>query len=184
MSDNRPLISTGFGDGGMTSMLGGVTEKHSLCTRACGAVEELCAHLGASVSSLEAQLGPDCELSLALRALFPFLSRCGHDLAVADSRAFRLTEENVSSVELAISVLEGNLPPLCGFIMPLGSESACRLHIARTVCRRAEREVSALLASGRRANSLCLPFLNRVGDLLFLMSRRANALSGVVEEPF
>ena len=104
----------------------------------------------------------------------------GADLCVPESdqprewEPLRVKSDQVDALEAHIDHLNADLEPLNSFILPAGTEASARLHLARTVCRRAERKVSALLASGARVNGDVLRYLNRLSDLLFVMTRTAN----------
>ena len=107
----------------------------------------------------------------------------GADLSVPMDHEGRLrtTQEQVDALEVDCDRFNAELPELKSFVLPGGSEAAAGLHVARTVCRRAERE--ALEASGAHAvNPLTLVYLNRLSDLLFILARAANAATGA-EEP-
>jgi cob(I)alamin adenosyltransferase len=84
-------------------------------------------------------------------------------------------------LERRIDGIEAKLPPLRNFILPAGSDGACFLHLARTVCRRAERSVVAL-GNREKINKQTIVYLNRLGDLLFVMARLANKAEVIKEE--
>jgi cob(I)alamin adenosyltransferase len=99
-----------------------------------------------------------------------------------DRRANRLTDTQIERLETAIDGLEEKLPQLTQFILPGGAPAAAALHLARTVCRRAERRVISL--SRREPDGVSvelLVYLNRLGDLLFVMARAANAEAGAAD---
>ena len=103
----------------------------------------------------------------------------GADLSVPLAREGRLrvTQEQVDALEAGCDRFNAELPELRSFVLPGGGEAAARLHVARTVCRRAERE--ALVASrSHPVSPLALVYLNRLSDLLFVLARAANALEG------
>ena len=84
------------------------------------------------------------------------------------------TQEQVDRLEAECDRFNAELPELASFVLPAGRETAARLHVARTICRRAERE--ALVAANAHAvNQLVLVYLNRLSDLLFILARAANA---------
>jgi len=88
-------------------------------------------------------------------------------------------DEDVKQLEDAIDRFQDRLTPLAHFILPGGTVSAAHLHLARAVCRRAERRVVALIEqSGQEALQYVLRYLNRLSDLLFVLARLANALAG------
>ena len=90
----------------------------------------------------------------------------------------RITQTQVDFLEGVIDRLNADLKPLDSFILPAGTEAAARLHVARTVCRRAERRISALANTGVRLNPNALKYANRLSDLLFVMARTANKDAG------
>jgi cob(I)alamin adenosyltransferase len=86
----------------------------------------------------------------------------------------------VGAIEAEIDRCEAELKPLTHFILPGGCPAGAALHLARTVCRRAERRL-VTLGRAREISAVALPFLNRVSDLLFVMARLANARAGIAE---
>ena len=166
-------IYTRGGDKGETSLGDGSrTSKLDCRIGAFGAVDELNAHVGVAVAG---------ELPPAFR---PVLERVQNELfdvgadlsvpyGVGDGR-LRVTQELIDELERACDAFNAGLPELKSFVLPGGTEAAARLHVARTVCRRAERD--ALLASQEvELNPLVLIYLNRLSDLLFILARAANA---------
>ena len=89
-----------------------------------------------------------------------------------------LQDKVITELEAQIDTLEKSLPPLKAFILPGGSSAAAALHLARCVCRRAEREIVAL-SEQVQVRPLVLKYVNRVSDLLFVLARTANAEAGV-----
>jgi cob(I)alamin adenosyltransferase len=172
-------IYTRGGDAGETS-LGDGSRVSKLDERiaAYGTVDELNAAIGVVLAG-------ECP-----DALRPVLSRVqnelfdlGADMSVPLEREDRLrvTQELVDALEADCDRFNAELPELTSFVLPGGTEAAARLHVARTVCRRAER--ATLVAAGAHAvNPLALVYLNRLSDLLFILSRAANAADGR-EEP-
>jgi cob(I)alamin adenosyltransferase len=109
------------------------------------------------------------------------LFTAGAELATPVGRAVPVApigEAHVQRLETWIDEMEGNLPPLRHFILPGGSPGAAALHVARTVCRRAERRVVTLYRT-EAGNPHLIIYLNRLGDLLFVMARAVNAAEGV-----
>jgi cob(I)alamin adenosyltransferase len=107
----------------------------------------------------------------------------GADLSVpfaGDDEKLRVTQEMIDGLERLCDELNEPLPELKSFVLPGGTDAAARLHVARTVARRAERD--ALVADeAHGVNPLALAYLNRLSDLLFIAARAANALAGVDE---
>jgi cob(I)alamin adenosyltransferase len=166
-------IYTRGGDSGETS-LGDGSRVSKLDSRiaAFGAVDELNALLGLvlAVGELPDRLGP------WLERIQNELFDVGADLSVPVDVAGRLRIEQpaIDALERLCDQANAELPELRSFVLPGGTEAAARLHVARTVCRRAERD--ALIADREHGvNPLVLRYLNRLSDLLFILARAANA---------
>ena len=173
-------IYTRTGDDGTTGLLGAArVPKHDARVEAYGTVDELNASLGMAVA-----LDGRGFLTDSLAVIQPALFRLGAELATAEAamldRLERIGDDDVAALERVIDRLDAELPPLTRFILPGGSPLAAQLHLARTVCRRAERRVTALAAGGPGSRMLVM-YLNRLADLLFVMARVANHRAGVVE---
>lgn len=173
-------IYTKTGDAGDTGLFGGgrVPKDHPR-VRAYGEVDELNSALGVAAS-----LAPDgferALVEAAQRALFAI----GAELATPEptrvTKALsgrRLEEADVIVLEQAIDRLEAGLPPLRRFVLPGGTPKAAALHLARTVCRRAERAVVSL-SHETPVPPAMLQYLNRLSDTLFVLARAANAQDG------
>ena len=174
-------IYTKTGDGGQTSLFGNIrVSKADARVDAYGEVDEVNACLGAARAA-----GVDGEIGAALEAIQKDLFAIGARLADPSSRiAPRVTkvavgDSDVQRLEEIIDRLEGELPPLRRFILPGGSPAGAALHLARTVCRRAERRVIALGADA--VEPILVVYLNRLSDLLFVMARAAKHRAGVPE---
>jgi cob(I)alamin adenosyltransferase len=173
-------IYTRTGDDGTTGLLGAArVPKHDARVESYGTVDELNAALGVAI-------GLDSGTGLAddLKAIQSALFRVGAELATVDARALaalaRIGDEDVRTLERGIDRLDQELAPLTRFILPGGTPLAAHLHLARTVCRRAERRVTALAASADGLSGI-IQYLNRLADLLFVMARFANHRAGVAE---
>ncbi|WP_323761685.1 cob(I)yrinic acid a,c-diamide adenosyltransferase [Maricaulis sp.] len=170
-------IYTRTGDTGSTR-LGDMSQtvKHDPRVDAYGDVDETNSSIGLARAALERDDPLDAPLARIQNDLFDL----GADLCVPESdtppdyEPLRVTETQVDWLEGEIDRLNGKLDPLTSFILPGGSEAAARLHLSRTICRRAERKVSALIADGARLTPAVLKYLNRLSDLLFVMARTAN----------
>ena len=168
-------IYTRTGDRGMTRLASGESvDKFDPRVEAYGAVDETNACLG--LARLHSADDPivDAMLARAQNELFDL----GADLATpGDSPgALRVLDSQVTRLEREIDLLNAELGPLTSFVLPGGSPAAAALHLARTVCRRAERRaVSLASAEGQTVNPAALKYLNRLSDLLFVASRWANA---------
>jgi len=172
------------GDDGSTAQLGGqrVRKSDAHC-EAAGTIDELAAHLGRCV-----QLAGGEGQEEVLGALAPAqgeLFAGGSVLAAAGTGAkpgAALDAGATARLEQCIDKAMENLPALKTFILPGGCELACELHVARTVCRRAERRLMALTGAGVEAPPELLKYVNRLSDLLFALSRTANAAAGIEEQ--
>ena len=178
-------IYTRTGDRGQTGLLGGrrVPKSHLRVT-AYGEVDELNAALG----TVRAQ-ALDPELRALLAEIQRLLFAIGAQLADPRARIARDREKaavgpaDVEQLERAIDVREATLPPLRRFILPGGAPLGAQLHLARTVCRRAERAVVALSRKAQ-VDARLLTYLNRLSDLLFVLARFENQRAGQTEEPW
>jgi cob(I)alamin adenosyltransferase len=181
-------IYTKTGDGGQTGLANGArVAKDDLRVAAYGDVDELNSVLGllrvwhAGGTSDGAPLDPALLelLDQIQRDLFALGAQLADPAAGARSRQAKavLTETHVERLEAAIDAREDELPPLRAFILPGGAPVGAWLHLARAVCRRAER---ALVSLGRRESldPLLLIYLNRLSDLLFVLARHANHRAG------
>jgi cob(I)alamin adenosyltransferase len=168
-------IYTRGGDQGETSLGDGSRVSKLDCRiGAFGVVDELNAALGVVLAG-EAPAELREPLELVQNELFDV----GADLSVPWGVTDRLRVEQamVDRLEELCDRFNAGLPELRSFVLPGGTEAAARLHVARTVCRRAEREV-LLGAQEVELNPLVLVYLNRLSDLLFILARTANALGG------
>ena len=177
-------IYTRTGDKGETSLFGGArVSKDDPRIRAYGAVDELSAFVGYARQSVA-----DTELAELLADVQNNLFDMGADLATPPDSKLRealpmLSEDDSKKLEGWIDDYDAKLPPLNSFILPGGTEAAARLHLCRTVCRRAEIALVALRGREtlRQEN---LVYLNRLSDLLFVLARFVNHTLGVQERPW
>jgi cob(I)alamin adenosyltransferase len=177
-------IYTRTGDAGETALFDGTrVPKFDARVAAYGDVDELNAWLGLARASLAESGAGDDELARMLeqmqRDLFALGSRLAdpsHKIAERVVKA-AITPDDTLRLERWIDELEEELPPLRRFILPGGARTAATLHVARTVCRRAER---AMVALGSLDPEL-LVYINRVSDLLFVMARTASRRQGSPE---
>ncbi len=177
-------IYTKTGDKGTTALFGGGrTSKADLRVHAYGEVDELNAVVG--LARVDLQLSP---LQHWMKSISGWLFMLGADLATPlDSKAAahiqRIEPTYTVQLEQWIDQLEQELPPLRSFILPGGSREAALLHLARTVCRRAERAIVAL-TEREEINTAVLPFINRLSDFFFVAARWVNYRQGVPDEPW
>lgn len=165
-------IYTKTGDEGKTGLLGGSrVQKHSIRIHAIGEVDELNSFVGLAAVSVSADIHE--HLSLIQHRLFDL----GSELACEPGGDFQITSvtaTEIAELETSIDQMTSNLPPLEKFILPGGSESAARLHICRSVCRRVERTLQAL-AEREAVRKELLVYTNRLSDWFFTASRYQNA---------
>jgi len=177
-------IFTKIGDGGRTRLFGGRDiNKDDPRVEAMGAVDEMNAAAGAALVHVK-----NPALRAALTAVQNELFIVGADLATPKGTktsrpAPRIGASHVARLEKEIDALEALLPPLQNFILPGGSPAGAAFHLARAVCRRAERVVVGLLKNGEVGLDLQI-YLNRLSDYLFLLARRANQLDKQTETPW
>ena len=174
-------IYTKTGDDGTTGLIGGSRVRKSDARLECyGTVDELSAAIGLAVVCAVAA-APAMAESLAIVQNDLFVA--GSHLATPEDSPHRhalppLDEAIISRLEMQIDAATAQLPPLRNFIVPGGSELAARLHLARTVCRRAER-LLVEFSMDRPVSALLLTYFNRLSDWLFVHARLANQLAGV-----
>jgi len=178
-------VYTKTGDKGTTSLVGGERiSKDDARLEAYGTVDELNSWLGAVLCGdelCEADRELLCTVQCRLFDIGSYLAtEPGSKYAQATANPVR-TEE-VEEMEHAIDRLDAGLPALHSFVMPRGCRSACDAHVARTVCRRAERSIIALSGTSV-VDSTVVAYINRLSDYLFLLSRALNRASGITSEP-
>jgi cob(I)alamin adenosyltransferase len=174
-------IYTGKGDSGQTSIWGGrrLSKDHARM-EAIGAVDETNAMIGSAVA-----IGLPARLGDILRTAQGCLFVVGSELMAPDrtgsgSALPRLGDSDVTDLEAVIDALESELPELRNFILPGGSAAAAALHVARGVCRRAERRV-ATLSRAEDVVPVVPAYLNRLADLLFVAARYTNDAAGITD---
>lgn len=183
-------IYTGTGDTGETGLFGGQrVSKNDGRVEAYGTVDETAAALGVAAS----HLSDDPELQNLIVDLQRELFTVGADLATplereqqaGKSLVPRVEAHHSAALEETIDRFEATLTPLRQFIVPGGTQGASALHLARAVCRRAERGVVALHhAAPETMNAEVIRYLNRLADLLFVLARAANHRANVPDVPW
>jgi cob(I)alamin adenosyltransferase len=177
-------IYTRTGDRGETGLFGsGRVPKDHPRVEAYGAVDELNALVGLAratgpLERIDAVLLPIQRDLFGLGALLatPKPEKVREQLEKA-----RIGSERIAELEATIDASEADLAPLTAFILPGGTPKAATLHVARTVCRRAERRAIALAHTGVDLPDDVIIYLNRLSDLLFVLARLAARLEGVEE---
>ncbi len=171
-------IYTRTGDKGLTRLsTGQPVSKASVRVEAYGGVDETNAFIGVARQHTKA----DAELYALLERIQNDLFDLGADLATPEQNGkpewepLRIVDSQVERLEREIDAMNARLSPLTSFVLPAGSPASAALHVARTVCRRAERKVVELMAvEGEIVSDAALKYLNRLSDLLFVAARRAN----------
>ncbi len=179
-------VYTRKGDGGKTALVGGQkVPKDDLRIDAYGTVDELNAFVGVARLTLRDSAHPD------LNRLADTLLRIQHELFNLGSILATLPEDvhpqqprvrdlDVAALEQGIDTCNAELPPLRSFVLPGGTRAGAELHVARTVCRRAERAIVRLAAT-TEVDPWCIAYLNRLSDALFVWSRYAVHCTGADE---
>lgn len=173
-------IYTKRGDKGLTSLIGGTrVPKHHLRIESYGTVDELNVYIG-----LIRGRKIDEELQNVLKEIQDRLFTIGASLAADPEKSKMkipdLHESDVEFLELEIDKMDANLPPLTHFILPGGSDSVSFCHLARVVCRKAER-ISVQLSESSFVDEKVIMYLNRLSDYLFVLGRKM-AIDDQVEE--
>ena len=186
-------LYTKRGDAGLTDLYGGRrVSKDSLRVEAYGTVDELNSLIGLVRSSPEL----DEAVSGPLGSIQSRLFEIGADLATpqdeeeaeggtgrAPRMVPRVGDDHVNELEGWIDAASAAAPAMTHFVLPGGTEAAARLHVARCVCRRAER-LCVALAHAEPVGDAVVVYLNRLSDLLFALARQANAAAGVTDVPW
>jgi cob(I)alamin adenosyltransferase len=171
-------IYTRTGDGGTTALASGERRpKHDLRIEAYGTVDET----NACIGLVRQHTGDDPELDAMLSRIQNDLFDLGADLATPETgeplayEPLRVVQAQVDRLERELDALNAGIEPLRSFVLPGGSPAAAALHLARTVCRRAERLATALAdRPGETVSPTAVKYLNRLSDFLFVASRHAN----------
>ena len=183
-NERNMKIYTKTGDSGETGLFGGTrVSKASLRVSAYGEVDELNSTIGWARVAAE-----DPEVLSLLHRIQTELFELGSELASTAERKKKggvpsVDETQVVALERAIDRWEAELSPLRSFVLPGGAELAARFHVARCVCRRAERAL-VLLGTQEELRGELLRYLNRLSDLLFVLARYANQTAGVPDIPW
>ncbi len=188
----KSLLYTRTGDAGMTSLVGGKrVAKNSPRVNAYGTLDELNAHIGL-VQAHCAQL--DNFVTATLLSINNTLFNLGAYLATPPAPApadgselpqsLRVIPDRIAELEQQIDTLDGSVPEQRTFILPGGSIGAAHAHVARTVCRRAEREILNLADTGEAVAPIVLTYINRLSDYLFILARYINHFTGTSDIPW
>ncbi len=187
----KSMLYTRTGDRGTTALVGGSrAPKNSPRVSSYGDIDELNSHIGL----LQAQVSRLPDAGVEARQLLDIqhiLFEIGSYLATPDRPVSEpplacpgTDAEAIASIEHAIDLLDSQVPPQRTFILPGGSIAAAEAHVARTVCRRAERSILTLADTGARIDPNVLIYINRLSDYLFILARRLNALTSTPDIPW
>jgi cob(I)alamin adenosyltransferase len=179
---SRVTLYTRGGDKGETSLYGASrVPKDSPRVDAYGSIDELNCCLGVAIAECEHK-----EVSRPLKRIQAELFTAGADLATellmkGGAHVTRIQKKDTERLEKMVDEFQGKLPKLTSFILPGGSRVSSSLHLARAVCRRAERQV-VTLSRAEKINPELVPYLNRLSTYLFNLARYANFLAKVKDE--
>lgn len=178
-------IYTRTGDKGATSLIGGVrVPKHHIRIESYGTVDELNSQLG-----MVADLCNNTEIGAWIREVQDRLFTLGSELATAPGKDIKmklpdLHDEDVAWLESHIDAMNETLPEMRSFIIPGGNLGASACHVARCICRRAERICVAMDEAGETVPELAIKYLNRLSDFLFVLARHISHLAGAEDLPW
>lgn len=177
------MIYTKTGDRGTTSLVGGSrVSKDDVRVEAYGTVDELNSHIGLLAEMFRSQQGGYYdELKSVQHNLFTIQTLLATEDAQLYARLPQLQEDEVEMLERQIDTITDRLPQLHSFIIAGGNMTGAQCHVARTVCRRAERCVVAL-SHHSPVDDVLLRYLNRLSDYLFVLARRAVVADGKQED--
>ena len=169
-------VTTKSGDKGKTSLGNGerVSKSH-LIINLLGDIDELNSQIGSAISSSKSSL-----ISSELQSIQQDLFNLGGEISIFNSGTILINDDKVKFLEERIEDLNQTLKPLKEFIMPGGDEFCSRIHLARAVCRRAERSCVSVLDLVKEKN-IWLPYLNRLSDYLFVLARYISSEQGAEE---
>ena len=174
-------VYTRTGDTGMTDLVGGVrVKKTDIRLEAYGTIDELSAHLGLLVSLM----APSTDRDMIIR-IQNNLFNIGTHLATDQSKtplydSAKLPEGETILLEKEIDRINGLLPGFQGFVLPGGTQAAAQCHVCRTVCRRAERRIDALMEKADVGSDI-VQYVNRLSDYLFVLAKIINFNTGQSE---
>ena len=180
--NNKFKIYTKTGDDGTSGLIGGTRVKKSdQRLEAYGTVDELNSWVGL-IKSIPIEPKIDNTLELIQNKLFVIGSKLATDYDKTTNKQSPLpcNSQDIDHLESEIDRMQNDLPPLTNFILPGGNQLAAYTHLARTVCRRAERRISVLDTNIKDLNNIGI-FINRLSDYLFVLARYINFKKGIEE---
>lgn len=184
MTTKKSTIYTRTGDNGTTSLVDGSrAPKNSPRIEAYGTIDELNAAIGVVIAFSSPASPALPTLNDIQNTLFNIGSALATDADANPTLAAKMfsdADHALSRLEQAIDLLDAPLPPMTGFVLPQGTKAAAFAHVARTVCRRAERAILTL-ASLATVDPLIIKYINRLSDYLFVLARFNNFKDGIIE---
>ena len=187
-SEKAPKVYTRGGDKGQTSLIGGArVSKGHLRLDAYGTVDELNCVIGMLICEVATEVDgtEKSQITQLLGQIQAELFDVGSRLACEDSKLLEklpnVEEARITELEVCMDRYSENLKPLRNFVLPGGSRAAAHAHLARTVCRRAERLCVALSDESNSVEPILIRYLNRLSDYLFVLSRHLNRLGNITE---
>ena len=180
---NKSKIYTRTGDTGMTSLVGGRRVKKSdVKVEAYGSVDTLNSYIGLLYADCRVKMPQEILTTLRLvsNKLFNLGAYLASDHTQGDTPR-GLTDDDVAVLEHDIDSMDAFVPPLNTFVLPGGAHAACHAHVARSLCREAERRIIALSETGDYIAHVALNFVNRLSDYLFMLARYINVLTETPE---
>jgi cob(I)alamin adenosyltransferase len=176
-------IYTRTGDKGLTSLIGGTrVPKHHVRIEAYGTVDELNSHIGL-VRDVAGQKDVETLLADIQDRLFTIGSRLAEDPEKSKMELPHISDEDITRLEKAIDAIDGEVPPMRSFVLPGGHVHVSYCHIARCVCRRAERAVLRL-SEEHPVDEIHVRYLNRLSDYLFMLARWLVVKRNATEVPW
>lgn len=170
-------LYTRAGDKGKTALIGGMTTKDDIRVEAYGSIDETNSFVGLAVAGLNKNKEPFKDLIADLKKIQHELFDCGTELSNVSKkeRPHELSEDMITYLEERMDVLIDEAPELERFILPGGTEAAAYLHVARTVARRAERQIVKLYQREEDLDPIPLKYMNRLSDYFFAAARVVNS---------
>lgn len=170
-------LYTRAGDKGKTALIGGMTTKDDIRVEAYGSIDETNSFVGLAVAGLNKNKEPFKDLIADLEKIQHELFDCGTELSNVSKkeRPHELSEDMITYLEERMDVLIDEAPELERFILPGGTEAAAYLHVARTVARRAERQIVKLYQREEDLDPIPLKYMNRLSDYFFAAARVVNS---------
>ena len=170
----RMKIYTRTGDDGTTGLIGGsLFKKHNIRLEAYGTIEELNSYIG-MIRSMQTDLPIDKILEIIQNKLFVIGANLATDESISlIKKQLPCQKADIELLENEMDEMNNSLPELRNFILPGGCQASSFCHVARTVCRRAERHIVEL-SENKEVDSNLIKFINRLSDYLFVLSRKIN----------